>query len=430
MDKISVEILGEICNVVDDRVALKALRLVSKKLADIVACYLFKTLIIFQHWSSWHRLELIARCPRLAHLVKKLELVTMTAGDNTGLFSGWKRRSQGHRVEGHLRLGHRGAAVAELVEPLNDKLAVVLRLQQRYQTWLWWDEGQEALFRFAADFESYGLLSSLSLPALSEIETAWPPDQWISGPYPGRRERQGNLRLRLVDFYGAVNRRCNAHLSFALVALHDRGMKITTLELHQYREILRSQMNLVPILFYLEHLKLHFRHPFDVEDHQALAMFAGDRGLKMTLAPYLAYAENLENLIVTQDCFTDKREDKRIWSYDVIPILSTASWPELRSVRLGEVFTRSTHLIQFLMMYGNGLRSIHLDRPVRREIVWQRLASRIRTQCANPNCVISSRDNIIFRSNSACVEDSDRLNNEYDWPGSTRDDADWWASWL
>lgn len=404
MDKIPVEVFEDICNVVNDRVALKALRLVNKQFANIAACYLFKTLIVFQHWSSWRKIELIAHCPRLAQLVKKLELVTITVGDDIATFDEWKERGQGHRVEGHLRLGDRGAAVAELVEPLNDKLAVVLRLQQRYQTWRWWDYGQKDIERFAAFSGSYRSLLSLPLPALSEIETAWPPDLCVSGPHPGRQQREGNIRLGIVDLFGLANKRCNAHLSFALLVLHAQGLKITTLELHQYREILRNQMYPVPILICLKHLKLHFRLPPTVERHQAMAMSDGQGRLEWILAPYLANAENLENLVLTQGRFTDRHEDECVESYDIIPILSRASWPKLRSVWLGEVFTRSTYLLEFLMTYGNSLRSIHLDRPGDLKYVWQDLASRIRTRCTNPNCVISCSDGTIPHSKPACLK--------------------------
>ena len=404
MDKIPVEVFENICNVADDRVALKALRLVNKEFADIAARYLFKTLIVFQHPSSWRRIGLIAHCPRLAHLVKKLELVTITIGDDTGTFDEWKERGQGHRVEGHLRLGDRGAAVAELVEPLNDKLAVVLRLQQRYLTWLWWDYGQEEIAVFAEIFGSHRLLLPLPLPALSEIETAWPPSLLVSGPHPGRQQREGNIRLGIVDLFGPANKRCNAHLSFALLVLHELGLKLTTLELHQYREILLNQMYPVPTLIYLKHLKLHFRHPPTVERHQAMAMADGQGRLEWILAPYLANAENLENLVLTQGRFTDKHEDECVESYDIIPILSRASWPKLRSVWLGEDFTRSTYLLEFLMTYGNSLRSIHLDRPGDLKNVWQGLASSIRTRCANPNCVTSCSDGTIPHSKPACLK--------------------------
>ena len=429
MDKIPVEILEDICNVIDGRMALKALRLVNKRFANIAARYLFKSLIVFQRMNSWHNIELIAQCPRLAHLVKKLELVTMTVGGHAMSFDEWKERSRGHRVRSDFRLGNRGAAVAALVEPLDDKLAVALWLQQRYRTWLWGDRGQEAIERIAASFESHRLLSSLPLPALSEIETAWPPDLSISGLRHGRRERQGDSRLGIVDLFGPTNKRCNAHLSFALRALHDSGWKITTLELHQYREILRDQMYPVPILMSLKHLKLHFRHPFDVEDKQARAITHGLERPELTLAPYLENAENLEDLILTQAPFTKRREDEWVWSFDIVPVLLTASWPKLRSVWFDWVFTTSTYLPQFMMMHGNSLRSIHLNRPVSREIVWQLLASRIRTQYANPNCVISSSDNTIFRSNLAWVEESDLSNSEYDWLGPKQHRAGWWAGW-
>ena len=439
MDKIPVEILEAICNVVDDRVALKALRLVNKKFANIVARYLFKTLIVYQHLSSWRKIGLIAHCPQLAHLVKKLELVTSVGRDRIvrdrivrdriGTFDEWKWESQGHRVRGHLRLGDRGAAVAELVEPLNDKLAVVLRLQQRYQTWLWWDKGQKIIEGIAAYFGKHGSPLSLPLPALSEMETVWPPDLPISNPHPGRREREGNLRLGIVDLFGPANKRCNAHLSFALLVLHDSGLKITTLELHQYREVLLDQMYPVPILISLKHLKLHFRHPFTVEHKQAMAMSGRRERPELALAPYLANAENLENLILTQDRFTDRREDECVWSFDIVQILSTATWPNLRSVWFGKDFTESTYMLQFMMVHGKSLRSIHLDRPVSREIVWQLLASRIRTQCANPNCVISCTDDTIFHSKSAHVKESDLSNSEYDWPGPKQHRAGRWAGW-
>ena len=323
MDKIPVEIFADICNVIDDRSALKALRLVNKQFANIAARYLFKTLIVFRRMSSWRKIESIAHCPRLARLVKKLELVTMTVGRNTRTLDEWKQRSQGHRVRGHLRLGNRGAAVAELVKPLNNKLAVVLELQQRHQTWLWWYCGQEAIEKIAASFGSHRLLSSLPLPALSEIETVWPPVLSKLGPHHGRQEREGDFRLGIVHLFGPTNKCCNAHLSFALRALHDSGWKITTLELHQYREILRDQMYPVPILMSLKHLKLHFRHPFDVERKQARAISHGQERPEWTLAPYLANAENLEDLVLTQARFTDRRNDECVWSFDIVLIRRT-----------------------------------------------------------------------------------------------------------
>ena len=446
MDNIPVELFEGICNVVDDRAALKALRLVNNQVANIVTRYLFKTLIVYQHMSSWRKVELIAHCPRLASLVKKLELVPLIVSPNTLSYYDWKQRSQGHRVEDYLRLGDRGAAVAERVEPLDDSLATVLKLQQRYQISFWCPE---AIQRSAASFKSHLLLESLPLRALSEIEMAWPPDLLILGPYSSRREREGNSRLGIIDLFGPLNKRCNAHLSFALLVLHDSGLKITTLELHQYREVLLNQMYQVPTVVYLKHLKLNFRHPFDVEHKQARAMADGANKFGWTLAPYLANAENLETLILTQDRFTDRREDRCVYSFDIVPILSTAPWPKLRSVWFGEVFTRSPYLLQFTRIHGNSLRSLHLDQPVGCEAIWRLLAFALHRRCASSDCVISSRDNSLFHSESACVKDSyyfhsipaclspsksacvfhsksayvrksDLPNNEYDWPGSTQ----------
>lgn len=156
-------------------------------------------------------------------------------------------------------------------------------------------------------------------------------------------------------------------------------------------------------------------------------MSDGEERFEWTLAPHLANAENLENLILTQDRFTDRREDECVWSFDIVPILSTASWPKLRSIWFGRVFTMSPYLPRFVMIHGNSLRSIHLDRPVSREIVWQLLASKFRTQCANPDCAISSTDDTIFHSKSADVKESDLLNSEYDWPGPEEHRAGWWT---
>ncbi|KAK0510759.1 hypothetical protein JMJ35_007191 [Cladonia borealis] len=431
MDKIPVEIFEGICNVVDDRAALKVLRLVNKKSANIAERYLFKTLLVFQHMSSWHKVKLIAHSPRLAHLVKKLELVPITVSFSIKNYFEWMQRGQGRRVEDHLRLGHRGAAVAELVAPLtlNDEVGFVLGLLKKYENWLRWGTNREAIEYVAAIPWVPRTALSLPLPALSEIETAWPPDLRASDPHPGRREREGNLPLGIVDLFGSSNKRCNAHLSFALLALHDNGLKLTTLELHQYREILLDQIHPVPTLIHLKHLKLHFRHPFDVEHKQARAMADGAKIFEWTLAPYLANAENLENLTLTQDRFIDKREDECVWSYDIVPILSTASWPKLRSVWFGRIFTMSTYSPQFMMMHGKSLRTIHLDRPVSREIVWQLLASKIRTQCANPDCAISCTDDIIFHSKSADVKESDLSNSGYDWPGPEEHEAGSWAGW-
>lgn len=439
MERIPVELIEEICNALDyDQQALKELRLVNRKFANTVAPYLFRTLIVLPHLSTWSKFESITNCPRLARLVRKLEIVPLIIGDCTGTFDDWKQRSQVHRVQGRLRLGDRGAAVAELVEPFDDKLAAVLRLQKRYQIWLSWVKGQEAIERTAAHFESQGLPSSLPLPALSELEIAWPSDLWMIGPHRGRRERNGNFRPG--DILSPANQRCNAQLTFALIVLHDSELKITRLELHQYRDVLMNQIHPVPVLIYLKHLKLHFRHQF-------LAMFDAPGSLRwrlmlanalangeqtetyqMKLAPFLANAENLESLVLTLDHFVHRYDDRHgpddecRW-LDLVPILSTASWPKLRSVWLHGVFTKSPHLIRFLMTYGKSFHSIHLDRPVRREIVWKLLASRIGTQFANRDCIISCRDDSIFRS-SACVKESD-LSNKDDWAGSAQDYGTW-----
>lgn len=426
MEKIPVEVLEDICNVFDDRVTLKALRLVNKNFADIAASFIFKTLVVFQHLSSWRRVQLIAHRPRLAHLVRKLEIVTLAIGGKTPTFTEWKQRTQGRRVEGRLRLGNRRAAVAEVVETLDDKLGVVLRLQQRYQTWLRWNEGQETIERIAVCFESHGSPISLRLPALGEIETVWPPEIWIPAPDPGRR-RRGYSRLGLADLFGPTNKRCTAHLSFALLVLHDSELKVTTLELHQHREILLDQMYSVPILVYLKHLKLHFRQHFTIEHDQAMAMSDGKGYYEWILAPYLAKARNLESLILKEDLFRDSYIDAAVW-FDIIPKFSTASWPKLRSVWFAERFTDSGDLVQFLMKHGNSLRSIHLDRPVRHKIRWQLLAFNIRARYANTNCVISSSDDTIFRSESDCIKESDLSSND-NWRGSTKDIDAWWARW-
>ena len=143
MEKLPVELIESICNELGhDRVALKEVRLFNRKFADTAARFLFKTLVVFQHLSSWHKVKLIAQCTRLAQLVQKLEIVTLTSGVTTPIsekpptFNEWKQMTQDNRVEGHLRLGNRRAGVAEVVEPLDEKLGVVLRLQQRYKTWL------------------------------------------------------------------------------------------------------------------------------------------------------------------------------------------------------------------------------------------------------------------------------------------------------
>ena len=374
MEKLPVELIENICNALGhDRVALREVRLFNRKFADTAARFLFKTLVVFQHLSSWHKVKLIAQCPRLAHLVRKLEIVTLAIGEKTPVgektptFNEWKQRTQGRRVEGHLRLGNRRAAVAEVVEPLDEKLGVVLRLQQRYQTWLWWYKGQEAIERIAAClyFESHKSPKSLRLPALSEIETVWPPELWIPGPDPGRL-RSGYSHLGPADLLGPSNQRCNAHLSFALLHLHESDLKITTLELHQYREILLNQKYPVPVLVYLKHLKLRFRHHYTVEWHEAVLIADRLYRSNRVLAPYLANAGNLETLILSQELSGGTDMSDCIWS-DLIPILSTALWPKLRSIWVGGLFAMDARLVKFLMRHGNSLRSIHLDRPARHE---------------------------------------------------------------
>ena len=365
MEKIPVEVLEDICNVFDDRVTLKALRLVNKKFADIAASSLFKTLVVFQHSSSWRRVELIAHRPWLAHLVKKLEVVPLVDGNSAGLFIEWKQKSRSHRVQCHLKLGNRGTAVAELVEPFDDKLAAVLRLQKRYQTWLLWVKGQEAIEGTATHFKNQGLPSPLPFPTLSELEIAWPSDLWMTRLHRGRRERSGNFRPG--DILSPANQRCNAQLTFTLLVLHDSELKITRLELHQYRDVLIDQIHPVQVLIYLKHLKLHFRHRYlAVFDANALANGEETEPYQMKLAPFLANAEILESLVLSLNHFVDRYNDRHgpddecRW-LDIVPIFSTASWPKLRSVWLHGVFTRSPHLMQFLMTYGKSLHSIHLD---------------------------------------------------------------------
>ena len=426
MEKLPVELIENICNALDhDQVALKEVRLFNRKFADTAAHFLFKTLAVFQHLSSWRKVRLIAQCPRLAHLVQKLEIVTLAIGGETLKFDEWKQESQDYRVQGRLRLGNRGAAVAELVEPLDYKLGVVLRLQQRYQTWLWWDKGQEAIEQTAVYLEGHGLPTSLRLPALSEIETVWPPDLWIPGPDAVGRRRGSHLGLSRR--FEPLNQVCNAHLSFAMLCLHESDLKITTLELHQYREILSNRKYPVPTLVYLKHLKLRFRHYFTVKWQEAVLIADNLYRSNRVLAPYLANAENLETLILSQElsCGTDIGEC--IW-YNLMPILSTALWPKLRSIWVGEIFAMDGRLAKLLMRHGNSLRSIHLDRPARQDYYWQWLAYNIRTQYANTNCVITSSDDTVFRSKSDGIKESDRSNYD-DWHESEQYLGSWSAQW-
>ena len=319
------------------------MRLVNKHFANIAERYLFKTLIVFQRMGSWPKIESIAQSPRLAHLVKKLKLVPIIVG-----------------------------------------LGLYTRLRSTEYTGAFPRPPRTA--------------PSLPLPALSEIETAWPPNLC-------RRNGGPNFSLGILELFGPSNELCNAHLSFSLRFLHDNGLKITTLELHHYREILLTKILPVPTLIHLKHLKLRFRHPSNVEQRQARAMSDGKDTFDGTLAPHLAKAENLESLILTQDRFIDKREDECVWSYDIVRTLSTAPWPKLRSVWFGEDFARSTRMLQFMMRHGKSLRTIHLDHPACPEIPWQRLASDLRTQYANHECVVSGRDDTIFHSRSACIEE-------------------------
>ena len=239
---------------------------------------------------------------------------------------------------------------------------------------------------------------SLHLPKLSDLETAWPPELY-------RGEGEGKSSLGIVDLFGPSNELCNVHLSFALQDLHDGGLYITTLELHQYREILLHQIHPVPTLIHLKHLKLHLRHPFEVERKRARAMSNGKRKLHWILAPHLAKAENLESLILRQDHLIDRREYECVYPFDIVPILSTASWPKLKSVWFGENFARSTSMLHFMMKHGKSLRSIHLDHAVGPKIAWQRFASDLRAHNANHDCVVSGRDDTIFHSKSACIDE-------------------------
>ena len=310
-------------------------------------------------------------------------------------------------------------------------LAVVLRNQRRWETWHWWDLGHKNIERLAQRFPSHQAPFSLPLPALGEIKTGWPFDVSTTGPRPGRPERAANFRHGFRDVLGAANKRCNAHLSFALLYLHNSGLRITTLELHQYREIVKNQMYPVPVLGYLKHSKLRFRHQFTVEWHTATPM--AQDGLpncyNFVLAPYLANAENLETLILSQQISNGTDLGDCILSALIKMLSTTGSWPKLRSIWVGALFTEDVYLVHFLMKHGRTLRSIHLNRPVEDERYWRLLASSIRVQYANTECVISSSDDKIFRSKSDCVIDSDMSEIRYDWVEPEENLAGLDASW-
>ena len=78
MYRLPPELLREVFDYIDDdQVTLKALRFVDMRFADVAARHLYKTLVVFQHPDSWHKLELSAACPWLGPLVRKLDVAAL-----------------------------------------------------------------------------------------------------------------------------------------------------------------------------------------------------------------------------------------------------------------------------------------------------------------------------------------------------------------
>ena len=88
------------------------------------------------------------------------------------------------------------------------------------------------------------------------------------------------------------------------------------------------------------------------------------------LAPYLANAASLETLILSQDIGfksifnsddPDGDPDSACMWIDVIGILASDSWLELRTVCFKSFLTRDSSVLHFLQLHNHGLQSIRFD---------------------------------------------------------------------
>jgi hypothetical protein len=418
MDNLPSELLHEVVDFfVDDPQSLKALRLVDRRFADIAVKYLYRRLVIFQHPDSWDKLELIAASPQLAPLVQNVDVTALTPASGFGRIDFWKESSKEIRMKE--RLGNRAGQVAILMDSLNDpELDVVLGTLQRFQRYRRWCNGEEAIEEIMDISEGQTPLMVLPLPNLRAVHVAGPTEDWMPGPKIKRRERETGLQAshRLMRHN---NQAWNCHLSFALRDLHLNKIQITTLELHEYRQILVDQMYPVPVMSQLKTLILGFRYQF-AESFQFTHPDESKKP-KWRLAPFLAGAENLTTLAMAQDFKTFRpnsvgmQEMECAW-IDMFPILADAQWPKLRQLNLYNVLLRSTSLLAFLDQHSDSLESVRIKEPITREQPWRALT-----------CTIFERFSMAGHTYS-CSEEcfwprEDDEDNEDRWPWFGREDA-------
>ncbi|KAL2040595.1 hypothetical protein N7G274_006574 [Stereocaulon virgatum] len=172
------------------------------------------------------------------------------------------------------------------------------------------------------------------------------PDFWMPGPEIKRKEQEIGLEGGR-HLNGGINLSWNRHLSFVPRALHHNKIQITTLDLHEYRQMLVIQIFPVPVMRQLKTLILSFR--YECEESIQFTNMDESKEPKWRVAPYLAGAENSTTLAMARDfkpfrpsfAYMHGQEKDCAW-IGLFPILTDAHWPKLRIYHLYTVLLQSS----------------------------------------------------------------------------------------
>lgn len=161
------------------------------RFANAAARHLYKTLVVFQHPDSWHKLELIAACPWLGHLVQRLDDAALNMKTWKPFdFNYWKENTASSRRHWSSTKANAAILVASIMATHNDQeLDELLGLPQSYRRHCYWYQGERAVRKIMRKSEGRTPLLRLPLPSLKSIEMAGPSESWTQGPKVKRRER-------------------------------------------------------------------------------------------------------------------------------------------------------------------------------------------------------------------------------------------------
>ena len=390
MNTLPPELLRNICdNFQDKKATLKAVRLVSRILANVAAPLLFQTLLVYQTPKSWNNLSSIAQCEWLAPHVVRLEVAVLKYLPHYLDFVDWKRLTWRYRWDCFEKQKNRAGMVSLLVEkqvthlPLytsnpngvmrfsdwkqcpevrswNERhdqsvaenmlselgeefvttlpaMDSALGLVYRYQRYRYWNDGENELSDSLSHSES-SHLDLIPFPNLRTMSVLESHELWKHASWPlakaNRKVREAAEPMCLEMYRRVVPR--NVHLNLTLRTLATSAVNITRLELHRYGQILANPAFPVPPLKHLQELILKFPY------HDNYLQTYHNRLEPWKVAPWLRVADDLHTLIVlSQDPKGHGERRGHNPFFDVIALLHGIEWPKLRFIHFKETFISS-----------------------------------------------------------------------------------------